>query len=673
MVERTMAHFHFVKVYLLVVILTSLMGCSSHRGDIVLMPSDRGTLDLRAWDFANSGSVSALTWRWDEGVFWGPRMVDRPSFLPTNAASESPDHGTFWKQGLVTGTLSLSVFVESGRQYGLQIGAFPGALRVWCNGTEIFVSGRLSSDATIYRAGGAGRFVTLQPLENRLDLVVQVATTDPFVRAFEPDRRWILADPEYLVPIQKTEESARLIQLTLVAVFGIVFLALMFRFPDPAMSWFLIFVVLCFIKLLFNVEQMDPLGGPSFALGVTHVTNLLPFGALAMAYRRAFPDDVSRRMTMSLVGATLVMAVWEILPFALLLFGHYSGFDLVRSWSWSAIMNAFVVGTTVLLFERTFAVYRLRRPRSAGLFWGGILLGVLILIPIPLNLFSPVPFTYFLGWAMPAYLGIVMTDFLIHWFRAQTASREQLEAQVQTVQTLLRFAPRSFAQWLRKSSVDRLVPGDEREARMVFVEVWTSVLDASSLAALGSSAATRNGDLVQWADNRSLWVFQGGAERALGFAVDASRAARRGDKAVVVVVTSATVVFRILDAGNRWIPYIQGIPRDSLDRLYRTARQSGAGILLDSGVQDGLVVGGWRRHRPLVADGSLLELYEADPEAEAAAKDEGNADFVLALGWIRTSRWTEAEELLVRNMKLFPLDRGLVWVLDQLKALRPTP
>ena len=87
------------------------------------------------------------------------------------------------------------------------------------------------------------------------------------------------------------------------------------------------------------------------------------------------------------------------------------------------------------------------------------------------------------------------------------------------------------------------------------------------------------------------------------------------------------------------------------------ADRSGAVVVLDGDLQDGLVIGGWRRHRHLTVSGREIELYEGEEETLAQLKDQNLDAFEEALAHARAGRYEEGSQVLVDLIHRNPFDQ----------------
>jgi hypothetical protein len=585
-------------------------------------------------------------------------------------AAGGPDRGGVLGRLLVPGgiavaTARLTILVDDHRNYGFLIGAFPGAVRVWVNGVLVREAGVVSSDPAVYRPGGAGEILTIQPREGGLDVVAELATNDPLVRHFELDRTWVVGPAEVMTTSDRFERAFRTLQAVILALGALVFLWIATLRPGrPSLVFFVIFLVCCLAKLLVNVEQPDPLLSslvPGLPWGVSlflnHGLNLIPFPLMVLFLVRQYPEDLKFRAFVVVAVLTGVLELWELLPFVFLAAGWTPGYLAVYGTLWSTVLNVFVVGIVLFLFERFYFLFTRKRPLATSLFLGGLLIGLTVLVPVLLSYFLPVKFTYFLGWGIFLFLGILMFDLIRIQVRASQDEVTVLNDRLDRSQSLGRFISPEWAIRLGRDGVDTLRPGDRRSVDAVVVQVRSTEGPDLWFEAAGAVAAARQAVLVDWRNGTATWALTAWSEVGLSFALDLQR--RLSGIAGLrfrVVATRAAVEFRILNADSQWVPMVLGLPFDRLDAIAAQAEESSVILAIDACLQDGLVVGGWRRHRRFTTAGTEIELYEAQDEATARLKDQSLDAFESALVAARAGQYGEAVALMLGVARQNPFD-----------------
>lgn len=664
-------------------LVTLLGACTPSFRDPAALRAPEGHLDLRAWNFAVEGPVQLQDWAWDPNVLWGPNE-GRPSGLPTPTMAGGPERGGILGSLLGPGvvavaTARLTILVDDHRNYGFLIGTFPGALRVWVNGALVRESGVVSADPAVYRPGASGEVLSIQPRDGVLDLVVELATNDPLVRHFELDRAWVVGPAQTLLANDRSERAFRTLQAVILALGALVFLWISTLRPArKSLVFFVFFLLSCLAKLLVNVEQPDPLlnswipGLPwGVALFLNHGLNLVPFPLMVLFLLRQYPEDLKLRSFVVVSVVTVVLEVWELLPFVFLALGWQAGYLAVYGTLWSTILNIFVVGIVLFLFERFYLVFTRKRPLARSLFLGGILIGLTVLVPVPLSYFVPVKFTYFLGWGIFLFLGILMFDLIRVQVKATQDEVTDLHDRLGKSQTLSRFISPGWAPRLGRETVDALRPGDHRSIDAVLVQVRSIDGPVPWFEAAGTVAVARGAVLVDWREGTATWALDVWSEAGLAFALDLQRrlTALSGLR-FRIVATRAVVEFRILNAGTQWIPLVLGLPFDRLEAIAARAEESSVVLAIDACLQDGLVVGGWRRHRRFTTAGTEIELYEAQDEATARLKDQSLDAFESALVAARAGQYPEAVSLMLGVARQNPFDPGARALLTAWEGIR---
>ena len=662
-----------LRAWLLVAAVTGLAGCAPGLRQPVSQGSEGGWLDLQAWNFESRGPVIPQDWLWDAGVLWSP-VEGRPALLPPARDLGAPDRGGSlpldWNSRLpripVAATAHLTVLVDGGEGYALQIGAFPGAVTVWVNGVKVSESGVLSLDPVRFRSDGAGKVLTVQPRDGVLSLVVELVTSDPLVRHPELNRVWSLGPADAMMSGDRVETGWRSVQAAFLALALVVFSFLACVLRDRgALFVFVAFLAVCFIKLVANVEQPEPLlasvlpGVPlSWYLLINHGLNLCPYPLFVLFLNRQFPEEIPGWAALLLTGTTVAATAWELLPFIALESGRPDLYQQVLGLSWSFVLNVYVVAVTLYLFERFYQLYARQRPLSRGLFFGGMLLGLIVLIPIPLSGFVTVKYIYFLGWGLTFYLLILCVDLIR--LQIQTAKDElrRLDERAAGRDALARFLAPAWAGWLGRGSVETIRPGDRRSTEAVLVQIHAPAGERS-LPLVGRAAATRRAVLVDWREGEGVWAMDAWSEVALEFSLEVQRDfSAAGILPVRIALTRASVSFQVLDLDPHWHPVVSGLPMARLAELDGVAERYGATVVLDHNLKDGLVVGGWRRHRHLTMAGTEIELYEGEEETLAALKDGTLDAFEEGLSHARHGDLEAATRSLVTVVRRNPFDEA---------------
>lgn len=651
-----------------------LTGCSWGLPDPVELDSSEGVLDLTAWNFSSSGTVKPMGWNWDADVLWSPGEGGRPGLGaasplgPPELGGSLPDSLKARSSGeeLAAATFWLTVLVPQDESFGLQVGAIPGAFQVWVNGCLVWESGVVSTNPRMYQADGSGTVLSVQPLDGRLEIVVPVVTRDPLVRHTELNRHWILGPAKELLASERAEENGRVLQVTFVALSVLLFLGLALLRPGQrALVPFVVFLVLCLLKLLFNVEQPESLLNPvvpglspSVYLYLNHGLNLLPFPLLVLFLVRQFPQDVGFRAFLVIGGVTVLSTLWELLPLVVLSLGGFDLYVSIMKAPWAFVLNLYVVLVTLYIFERLYHVRAHRRPLSGPLFFGGIGIGLIILLPVPLSYFLPVKYTLFMGWGLFLFIFLLGSALIRNEVKSTEAELRRLSAELEKKETLRRIASDGWGPRLERDSTEALRPGDHRTTEAVLVQIHSPDPPEHWLPLVGQAADNRQALLAEWREGTGLWVLDSWSETALAFVLEVQKSleALQGLR-YRVTLTKKTVEFRVFEAGNTWLPAIEGLPRARLSELDDLALRLGAVVLLDSSLEDGLVIGGWRRHRHLTPGGKEIELYEAEEQSLAQMKDKTLETYESALSLCREGKIDMAIEAMVAVVRLNPFDQ----------------
>ncbi len=668
-----------------------LSGCSPDLKEAVSLDSSGPFLNLRTWDFVSDGPVRPQGWAWDPDVLWSPSDGGRPDTLPAPLARGPLDRGgtlidslkrpfpLIGAPPLASATARLMVLVAPGRDVGLQIGAFPGAIRVWVNGVLVWEQGVLSTNPVVYRAAGGGTVLTVQPREGLLDIVVDLVSSDPIVRHSELNRRWVIGSAETMLSSYRAENNWRSLQAAVLLMGIIVFLwVVTLRTERRPLLWFVGFLAACLVKLYANVEQPEPLFDmifPRLSLSVwlflNHGFNVLPFPIFLWFLKRQFPGIISMRASMVFLVATGAVVLWELLPFVVLAFGWVDVYIGILQPPWYFLLNLYVVVSTLYLFERLYQIFTKKLPLSRALFLGGLFMGLIILLPIPLSYFITVKYTYFLGWGMFLFLGLMTLEVVQLQIRTDAQELSDLRGELGRQAILGRFLETEWAPRLGRDALHALKPGDTRAADSVVVQVRSQDDPERWLPLLGLVALNRKALLVDWRDGTATWVLNSWSETALAFALEAQRTLLAIPGLVFHVLLAKSVIkYRLLNLESHWRPLATELPLARLEDLFHKAERNGACVVLDGSLRDGLAVGGWRRHRSLSIAGTEIELYEADEETVASLKDKTLDSYESALGFARESNWDSAVQTLFSVVQENPFDQAARTLLSEWGTLR---
>lgn len=660
-------------------VLLALCSCTPGLKDPVTVDSPAGILDLSGWNFSVSGPVQPMGWLWDPDTLWSPGTGGRPDNLPPPLAMGPPDKGGSFVRALmqprapgsagqpVVATAHLRVLVAPTASYALQIGAVPGAIRVWVNGVVVWESGVPSADPRRFQARGVGTVLQVQPRDGVVDIVAELASTDPLIRHSELNRLWILGPSGPMLASDRVERTWRALQAAVLLLGIVAFGGLARLRPDRKPLWsFVAFLAVCLVKLVVNVEHPEPLLGAflpdvpaSLYLLMNHGLNLVPFVLLTLFLHRQFPEEVGGRIFVWAAWVTLVVSLWELLPFVLLSWGWEDAYAGVMGAQWSFVLNLYVVLATVFIFERLYHLFHHGRPLGTALFFGGLGVGLMVLIPVPLSYFIPVRYTYFLGWGMFFFLFLIGFELIRLQVEETKKEAAELGHSLALRENLGRFSSALWANRLGRTSLELVRPGDRRPSEALLVAVSCSLSSERWLKAAGSAAQARDAVLVQWSRGTAVWALDGWSETALAMALEIRRSVVIPEGArLTVVVLKAVVEYRVVDLGGQWLPEAAGLPDTKLDELGALAQAWGATIVLDAAIQDGLVIGGWRRHRHLSVDGQVLELYEGEDETLAALKDRTCDAYEEALTAARAGQTEEAVKKMLPVVQQNPFDRA---------------
>ncbi len=631
----------------------------------------QGVLDLSTRPI-NSPEVFQLTqWLWDDRVLWSPAK-GRPVLPPAVLLGGPDTGGTLVRHlmqpfrpgehgGTTTATLQLTVLFPLRQPASLQIGSFPGVQSVWANGVLVFES---RSNGTVLQ---------LNPLEGRLELVVQLTTDSPLVLHDEVDRRWLLAVGTSLVTENLQDQLLRLLQVTALALSAAGFFAVAFLWRHSAgLLPLAVFLTLCLLRLIFNVEQPAPLfPGLSwpFLVFLSHGLNLAPFPAFAWFLNRWARPEVPNRTVKIVLLVTAATTFWEFLPLLLLLTGADGAYSELVNNNWRTMINLVVVVGVLYLFERIFAAYRSKRPLGSALFFGGLILAVAVLLSVFLGTLGPVKSTAFLSWGLLGFLLSIANGLLRAEFRRSHQLTDTSQRQTRTIQVLSNLLPPLWFIRLGKTGPETAAPGDKRTTDSLFLELTTTADSSQWLAACNTLASQQESLLLRCDGSSALWQLRGRAETGLQLALEIrswfTRPEAPSGDITELVLTRSAVELEVLDAGVHWQFAVRNLPEAQLAKLRERARACHAALVLDAALKDGLVSGRWRRHRLVAEDGTAIELFEGETGPMAELKMYTLATFEEAMTAAGNGNYSSARALMVEVLQRSPLDSAARFFLNR--------
>ncbi len=663
-------------------LLATLGACSLDLREPLKVQGLSGVVNLRSYDFDSGVAVEPTGWGWDAGVLWVPGREGRPeSLLPAVFLGGPETGGTLVQNlvrpyrpgergGLTSATAWVTLLVPPGKALALQIGSFPGAQSVWVNGILVLSRGVVSTEPDRYRADGFGSFVTVQPQEGRLEIVAQLVSDDPLVLHPELGRRWYVAATELQLKASSQEELLRALQ---VAVLGVTLLGFFFvgflKRQVGSLIPFGAFLLMCMLKAVFNVEQAQPLlyfltvpSGSRVYLFLNHGLNFLPFPLFVWFLHKQFPLEISRWFLGVLAVLTAIFEIWELFPLVALANGFDTPYRAVLAGAWQFSLNLFTVVTVLVLFERLYAVFRTGKPVARSLFVGGALLGLLTLFPVVLSVFLEVRFSYFLSWGVFLFLLVVTTDLIRLEIRSSEQQQRLLQIRIGELAVLGHFVPPNLAQRFGHSRTEDLRAGDRRLSEGIFLELDCAASPELWLPVIQDIVTKRQGIHVRRQGNVTTWLTDARSENALELALELRQCFQALGFEYRQVLVRGVVELRILP-GVLWLTSVEPLPLERLAQLHRRARDCGATLVLDAGLKDGLVVGGWRDHRLISDSSSEIELFELETGPQVRLKRETLSLFEDAMILAALQKFTAAQEILLEVLRRNPLDTAAKYFL----------
>jgi two-component sensor histidine kinase len=330
--------------------------------------AERGSLDLRNWDFSRSLSVP-LGGEWSfvpdrlvngsefDSIEAGYRRVPDTRFMAAPSIRDTSGSGTY-RMKILLGAQS--------RNLALRYSAARTAMEIEVNGSVVAEAGRPSLERALARPAFRSGIVRLNAGEGELDLVVRVSNHE---------HRWggiaqafTLGEEHKLTDGKRTEDTWLLLVVgALVGVAGNSFFIFTFRKRERAYLHFALFALLVALRALVTGDYLAatifPGLGYDAIIRIEYAALYLLVPAGTLFFSSLFPEDVSRFEFLAHLLPSLAFAL--LIPFAPLLV-----------LSWSLLPYAIIGVISVVTGYLILCVRPLRHHRTASgiVFTAGTLL-----------------------------------------------------------------------------------------------------------------------------------------------------------------------------------------------------------------------------------------------------------------------------------------------------------
>ena len=652
-----------------------LVSCGVPSRQPVEVKATHALVDLRGYDFKHDGPVYPSHWAWDAGTLWSPAggrpsTLLPPRYLPGPETGGTLVDGLFRPYlpgesgGLAVATAQVTFLVPPGTSLGLQIGWFPGAQRVWVNGVRVLERGTPSLDQAVYRAGGFGELVAVQPRDGLLSIVVEMATNDPLVYHFELGRQWLLESFETMELERSTVLFWHGMQSAVITFTSLAFLLLgILRGGRKNQLAVALFLLSCLFKLLFTVELAQPADyllagilGTKGYLFLHHGFNLAPLPLLIWVLFQQFPREFSVRFAWGFTLATLGAVIWQLVPLLALAGGWEAIYRAFMQWNWALVVGGFAVASLLVVLERLSVVLQRRRPMAVSYFLAGTVLCLSVMLPTFLSLFFQTHFTLYFGWGIAFFLIVVSWDLIRLDLRSSEKLIWRLRRRILELSVLGNFVSQQWTFRMGKAQTLELRSGDRQATLGSLVDVSCELDPAVWLTQASGTVKKFHAALLRSHAERYVWLTDQSPESGLGMAFELEKILHSFGAQARIVVIGTVGELRLIGGPDHWFLSLRPYPEVHLERLMNLAMATSAAVVVDGGLGPGLIAGGWRSYRRLSLEGTEIEVFEGEPEPFCGLKSQTLASYEEALDCFAAGDHARGRALLAEVLRQNPLD-----------------
>jgi two-component sensor histidine kinase len=320
--------------------------------------AERGSVDLRGWNFAKSGSVP-LGGEWS---FVSDRLVGGAEFDSVDAGTRRLPDTRFSTSSALrktdgSGTYRLTILVESGRQnLALRYSSARTAMEIEANGSIVARVGNPSLDSELASPAVGGGIVRLDAPEGKLDLIVRVSNHEH--RWGGIARPFSLGEERALTEEKNMEDTWLLLVVgALVGVAANSFFIFAFRNRERAYLHFAFFALLVALRALVSGDYLASTLFPALGYGsmvrLEQLSLYLTVPAASLFFSYLFPQDISRLELFALVAPGVAFALLiPVAPLPVL--------------SWSLALYAFIATLSAIFGYAVYCVRPLMHRRTAS-------------------------------------------------------------------------------------------------------------------------------------------------------------------------------------------------------------------------------------------------------------------------------------------------------------------
>lgn len=492
--------------------------------------ADRGVLDLRNYDFSDSGLISLRgEWEFHENHFLQPGSQRTPDRYISSGASWENGEG-FPPRNF--GSYRLTIFLPEGtpgESLHLEHREVGSAARIYWNGEELLSIGRPASTAEFARGAWNSGVSSALETADRVEVIIHMSNYDTVNGGLIDNL--IIGPRSRVFAHYHSTLAMNYFLLGILSIMAVYHLFLFFyRRREPAPLWFAVLSLFLGLRALvvdtFPLTLLIPHIGIAPVMRLNFLTFSVSIMAVTLFVHFTYPGKFSRILAWTAAAGSLVYSALVIFAptftFTSYLF-PFQLFSLLIALGLSAVVlhalftrkpfsGTFALGFLVLLFTAVFDIIK-----------------TILLLPIP-SLSS-------LG--MVLFILILSLNLSRRTTRALQNS-ETLSARLQQINDAMeRFVPREFLKFLKKNEITDIHLGDHSEEflTVLFADLkgFTKIAEESGpehvfdlintfLAGMGPAIRKNKGFVDKYLGDGIMALFSGNSSNAIQAAIEMHQA-----------------------------------------------------------------------------------------------------------------------------------------------------
>lgn len=666
-------------------------------GSARLPQARRGALDLSG---LRPGEVATLDGQWEFHwkAFVSPALFAAGEAKPGDWRALPGEWNSYAGLNLPpTGYATYRLLVsglEAGGDYGLRMGSFLSAATVFVNGTKVLEFGIPGTTTSTEAPGWRSLLAMVHPdASGQADIVIHLSNFHDRVGGLRTTM--LLGDYGVLSASRDRLRAFELFSLGALLAMGLYYLAFFgFRRAERSSLFFgLVCVILAlrvacydeyFILDLFPGLSWDWLfraGYLTFSLGVLFTALFIA----ALFPRRSWKPASWAVAAVCIVYSAAIALAPPFLFSSLLV--YFQGF--------TGVVGLYIVGVLVYAIAA--------RERGSLLFLGGFLLFFATTIYDMLVANGILQGTFLVQYGLLVFLfsmSLVITRKLADAY----AKTESLSSELsRTNRSMKRFVPEEFLHSLGRDSIEQVCLGDhaKRDMSVMFADIrsFSTLSERMSpedtfrfinqyLARMGPTIRSNGGFVDKYVGDGIMALFPGSPEDAARCAIDMHmrlceynvQRSVQGEAPIRIGVGIHTggIMLGTIGENERMDGTVISDAVNVANRMEGMAKEFGVGVVASEGILAGLADPGEYRTRYLGKVGvkgrreaiSIFELYDGEPEAERARKDELKEPFEGALAAFYVQDYTRALALFRDLAARFPEDEATQYYVRMIRRLK---